>query len=172
MRTLTIALAALSLLTACGSAPAPAAPADQFLALGIANAAVAPMPQVFCSGQATAEQFAKLPGVGITRVVSLRPASEPGTGWEEAKAKELGIEFVRLPITGADDLTDANVDALSRALAAQGPTLVACGSSNRVGALLALKARRDGSTPEQALQIGKQCGLNKLEPVVKQKLGQ
>lgn len=166
------ALLAFVLAAACGSAPE-ARPADRdaFLALGIAHAAAAPMPDLFCSGQMTQEQFARLPGVGIRRVVSLRQPSEDGTGWEEAKAKELGLEFVRIEIAGPDDLTPANAERLSKALTPLQPTLVACGSSNRVGALMAIKALQDGSSPEQALELGKKCGLTKLEPAVRKKLG-
>ncbi len=160
----------VALLAAC-SAPPAAADKDAFLALGIAHAAAPPLPATFCSGQMTPEQFDRLPGVGIRRVVSLRRANEDGTGWEEARAKQLGLEFVRIEIGGADDLTQANAERLSAALAPQQPTLVACGSSNRVGALFALRAFQGGASPDAALQLGKQCGLTKLEPDVRRKLG-
>ncbi|MGE3172548.1 MAG: hypothetical protein AB7O97_07955 [Planctomycetota bacterium] len=160
------------LVAACSSAPAaPAVDGDAFLALGIAHSFVAPLPHTFCSGQMTPEQFDALGKLGIARVISLRGKGESGTGWEEQRARQLGIEFVRIEVGGADDLTDANVERLGAALAPQRPTLVACGSSNRVGALLALKAWRDGSTPEQALALGKQCGMTRLEPAVRARLG-
>jgi protein tyrosine phosphatase (PTP) superfamily phosphohydrolase (DUF442 family) len=173
MRTPAVLVVTLAWLAACKTPPAPNASPNPagFLALGIANAKVAPLPHTFCSGQATPEQFAQLPAMGIQRVISLRPATEAGTGWEEAKAKELGLEFVRIAIAGADDLTSENLERLSRARAPHTPTLITCASSNRVGAMLALAAQRDGTPPAQALALGKQCGLAKLESAVKERLG-
>jgi protein tyrosine phosphatase (PTP) superfamily phosphohydrolase (DUF442 family) len=170
-------LAVLSMLSvwspfvACRGVTAPAVPKEAFLALRIPYSFAPPLPDTFCSGQLTPAQFDRLPSLGIRRVVSLRRANEDGSGWEEVRARQLGLEFVRLPIAGADDLDDEHVAALGRAMAPRVPTLVACASSNRVGALLALKARQDGATPEQALQIGKQCGLARLEPEVRKRLG-
>ena len=50
---------------------------------------------------------------------------------------------------------------------AAGATLVCCGSSNRVGALLALRAHFvEGRSAAESLAFGKACGLSKLEPRV------
>lgn len=153
-------------LAACGAAPAPA-PSKSFAELGIANGS-SPMPAVHCSGQPTEAQFDALPSAGITDVISLRPANEPGTGWEEQRAAALGLRLVRIPVSGAADLTDDKVRALDEALRASGgATLVCCGSSNRVGALMALRARSiEKRSAEESLAIGKACGLTKLEPQV------
>lgn len=167
-------LLALTLLTACSTTPTAAKPpadAAAFLALGIPHASAPPLPDTFCSGQMSQEQFAKLPDVGIRRVVSLRRANEKGTGWEEGKAKELGIEFVRIEIGSADDMTPANANRLRQALTPPQPTLVACGSGNRVGTMFAIQALQDGKTPEQAMELGKQCGLLQIDPAVKKRLG-
>ena len=44
------------------------------------------------------------------------------------------------------------------------PTVLYCGSSNRVGALLALKAYwLDGADPEDALELGRAAGMTRLE---------
>ncbi|MFN8825178.1 MAG: hypothetical protein ACK501_09435 [Planctomycetota bacterium] len=132
-----------------------------------------PMAGVLTAGQPTEEQLAQLAKLGVTRIVCLRPASEAGTGWEEAKAGALGVQFVRLPIAGADDLTPAAAEKLATELAAANgqTTLVCCGSSNRVGALLAMKAFYvDKQSKEQALTLGKAAGLTKMLPVVEAKL--
>lgn len=150
---------------ACGSTPAnPKVPAE----LGITGFA-APAPHVFTSGQPTKEQFAKLKDVGITRVVCLRAADEDGTGFEEEAAKAAGVHFVRLPIAGKDGLTRPNVESLAKELqdAGTGDTLVCCHTSNRVGAMLALKAAWiDGKPQAEAIEFGKQAGMKKLEPAV------
>lgn len=164
------ALGALAWLVACSSPPAdPAGAPEQ---LGMRNYA-APLPDIHTSGQPTPEQFALLSKAGIRRVIQLRPATEQGTGWEEAAAQPAGVTFVRLPIDGKDGLTRANVERFAAELAAGGgaPTLVCCGSSNRVGGLFALKAGwLDGKSADEALTIGRSAGLKALEDTVKQLL--
>lgn len=171
-------LSVLSFAACVASPDAENGPADgdpstaaAFTALGIPDSFTPPIPDTVCSGQMSEEQFERLQAAGIQRVVSLRRPEERGTGWEEARARALGLEFVRIPIGGPEDLTRENAERLGAALAPQKPTLVACGSSNRVGALLALKAFYDGAPAEQALRLGKQSGLTRLEPAVREKLG-
>jgi uncharacterized protein (TIGR01244 family) len=169
-----IAAASLLLIAGCSQpAPAPAtaqAPAIGSLftpALGLLNEA-RPAPGLITSGQPTEAQFAALPAAGVAAVIHLRPTTEKGTGWEEAKAKDLGLAFVRLPIDGAKDVTEANARKLAELLAgAKGPVLLSCGSSNRCGALLALKAFHvDGKSKDEALAFGRSGGLKALEPTV------
>lgn len=162
----TLACAVLALAAACGSTTpaAPKSPAE----LGITGFA-APAPHVFTSGQPTQEQFAKLKDVGITRIICLRAADEEGTGFEEEAAKAAGLHFVRLPVAGKDGLTRPNVETLAKELQAAGDsdTLVCCHTSNRVGAMLALKAAWiDGKPQAAAIELGKQAGMKKLEPAV------
>jgi uncharacterized protein (TIGR01244 family) len=132
-----------------------------------------PKPGLLTAGQPTEAQFERLAQLGVKRVINLRPATEPGTGWEEAKAKALGITFVRLPIAGADGLTQDNARRLGQELTAAGDatTMVCCGSSNRVGALLALHAFFvERKSAEEALVFGKAAGLKALEPQVVERL--
>lgn len=188
---LSAAFAAAVLGSSCSNAPTPAAttPTASTPNTGTPNAAIPtlsaelqatkvgnlamPAPGLLTAGQPTEEQLAQLAKLGVTKVVCLRPATENGTGWEEGKAAALGVQFVRLPITGADDLTPAAAEKLAAELAAAGDktTLVCCGSSNRVGALLAMKAFYvDKQSKEQALEFGKSAGLTKMLPVVEAKL--
>lgn len=174
MRSFQILLASLSCwLAACSAPTANAGPKlAELQALEVKNLAM-PMPNLVTSGQPTEAQFALLAKAGVQRVIQLRVVNEPGTGWEEAKAKELGIDFVRLPMAGADGLTVENAQRLAAELKTSGDktTLVCCGSSNRVGALLAMKAFHvDGKSVEEALAIGKSAGLKALEPAVIEKL--
>ena len=170
-----LAAASLLLLAGCSQpAPAPTATAQAPTigslftpALGLLNEA-RPAPGLITSGQPTEAQFAGLPAAGVATVIHLRPTTEKGTGWEEAKANDLGLAFVRLPIDGAKDVTEANARKLAELLAdAKGPVLLSCGSSNRCGALLALKARFvDGKSKDEALAFGRSGGLKALEPTV------
>lgn len=167
-----VLLGALACLCACGSPPVD--PAGDPAKLGMRDYA-APLPHVHTSGQPTPEQFALLPKAGITHVIQLRPATEKGTGWEEEAAPQAGVQFVRLPIDGKDGLTRANVERFAAELqaAGDGPTLVCCGSSNRVGGLFALKAGwLDGKSADDALALGRAAGLKALEPAVQALLQQ
>ena len=156
-------------LTSCGNSESPDAKSpDPTVELALAKQS-APLDNVLCSGQPTEAQFDTLKAAGVSRVVHLRLAKEKGTGWEEARAKDSGVEFVRLEIAGKDGLTRENVDAFAKLMAKEttGKTLVSCGSSNRVGAMFALKAFWIDKLPrDEALALGKKAGMKSLTPVV------
>ena len=108
--------------------------------------------------------------MGYQRFISLQLQEEPGAGWEEVAVHEAGATFQRIPVGGPDDLTRENVEALAAALeAARGQeTVLYCASSNRVGAMLALKAFwLDGASAEDALSLGRRAGMRALEPEVR-----
>lgn len=131
-----------------------------------------PLPGVLSGGQPTEAHLEALAAAGYRTVINLRTAGEPGFEWEADKVHELGMRYVHLPVAGADGLTRDNVDALSRALDdAEAPVLLHCGSGNRIGAMLALKAAWvDGVPAEEALRYGLDSGLTRLEGAVKEKL--
>lgn len=160
-----------------GSAAPPAAPVTSLLqgvaALGIPNVHE-PAPGLLTGGQPTEAQLDALARAGFTTFVSLRLPDEEGAGWEEAYARARGVSFSRLPVAGTDGLTRQNVEALDAILKAAGGahTVVYCGSANRAGALLALRAGwLEGATPEDALALGKAAGLTRLEADVARLLG-
>jgi protein tyrosine phosphatase (PTP) superfamily phosphohydrolase (DUF442 family) len=176
-RWLTTALAPL--LVACGDgereAPPPeaalAAPAPTLAdvqAAGVPNTAM-PLDNVVTAAQPTEEQLAALVDLGYTNFVSLRPATEEGAGWEEGIAPDEGIRFARIPVEGETGLTRENVLELDRILkeSQEEGTVLYCSSSNRVGALLALRAYwLEGANPQAALELGRRAGLSRLEPAV------
>jgi protein tyrosine phosphatase (PTP) superfamily phosphohydrolase (DUF442 family) len=144
------------------------------ITLGVTNARE-PIPGLITAGQPTEDQMRALAAAGYENFVSLRLPGENGAGWEEAFAGRQDLTFTRLPISGAEDLTLENVEELDRILDAAGdtPTVLYCGSSNRVGAMLALRAHwLDGMDPGQALDLGRAAGMTRLEPVVTQALGE
>lgn len=158
----------LGLLTSCNSSAANAADLDSFGEIGVRKM-TAPFDNVLCSGQPTEAQFDALQAAGVTKIVHLRLAKEKGTGWEEQHAAGSSIEFVRLPIAGKAGLTRPNVQRFAELMAdaGEGHTLVSCGSSNRVGAMFALKARwHDGKSAAEAMAIGKSAGMKALTSTV------
>lgn len=137
------------------------------VALGVSNARE-PLPGLLTAGQPTPDQLDGLVAAGYTRFISLRPATERGAGWEEERSRDEWT-FTRIPVSGASDLTRANVEALDQILdeANGAPTVLYCGSGNRVGALLALRAYwLDGASAADALDLGRAAGLTRLEPAV------
>jgi len=180
LRRLTLVTAAL-VLAACSSSE-PQQPADQRSngqnpeppALGIRNLS-APMPNVLCSGQPTEAQFDQLEAAGVVHVLHLRKKGENGTGWEEQRAAKADVKFERLEIDGGKGLTRENVQAFADKLDSYGDemVLVSCGSSNRVGAMFALKAAwLDGKSKDEAMALGKRAGMKSLTATVEKLLAE
>jgi protein tyrosine phosphatase (PTP) superfamily phosphohydrolase (DUF442 family) len=125
---------------------------------------------LYTSGQPSQAEFEALAAAGFRRVIDLRPPSEDRGFDEAAEAGGQQLEYVCLPIAGEADLTLARVKQLDALLTepAAPMTLLHCGSSNRVGALLALRAAwLNGATPDAALAIGRSAGLTGLETAVR-----
>ncbi|HUH31541.1 MAG TPA: sulfur transferase domain-containing protein [Rhodanobacter sp.] len=132
-----------------------------------------PAPQRIASGRLQAADLPALQAAGVRQVIDLSVDDET-PGFDEATAlRKAGIGYHNLPIHGASDLNDANVARFDQLLAAAGDqrTLVHCASSNRVGAMIALRAATVGGLPvEAALAEGRRWGLKSLEPAVRERL--
>lgn len=132
-----------------------------------------PQPNLLTAGQPTPADLEALAAAGLKHIVNLRPASEDAGFDEAALAAKLGLSYRVIPVAGPGDLTLQRTQALDAALAEVGdePVLVHCASSNRVGALLALRASwLQNQTADQALELGRAGGLTKMEPAVAQLL--
>ncbi len=132
-----------------------------------------PFPQVATAGRPSADQFALAKQRGVGTIVNLCPPGEPAAYDEAALVRELGLQYVNIPVAGAGDLNEANARKLAEALEhAHGVALVHCASSNRVGALFALKAYwLEKKSVDEALAIGRAAGLRAMEPAVRQLIG-
>ncbi|MEZ4473607.1 MAG: sulfur transferase domain-containing protein [bacterium] len=132
-----------------------------------------PLPGVLTAGQPSGEQLQALAAAGYRTVVNTRGFGEPGVAEMPEYVAALGMRYVHIPMSGPDDVSLANARALAAALDGGLPALVHCASSNRVGALFALKAYRlDGQSAAEALQLGRAAGLQGLEPYVRMLLSQ
>jgi uncharacterized protein (TIGR01244 family) len=122
------------------------------------------------AGAIDAADLGRLRAAGIKHVISLRTAEEV-QGFDEAGiAVGLGIDYHSIPIKGAQSLTKENAAALDALLKQIGdePTLVHCGSGNRVGGLIAVReAWIEGQSTEAAIAEGKRWGLTSLEGAVR-----
>jgi uncharacterized protein (TIGR01244 family) len=148
-----------------------ATPAEAALA-GLPNVSF-PAPHRVASGRLQAVDVAALKRAGIEQVIDLSADSETPDFDEAAAVRAAGIGYHDLPIHGADDLTRTRVRQFDRLLrdAGEQPTLVHCASSNRVGAMIALRAALvDGLSTEAALTEGRRWGMKSLEPAVRERL--
>src|SRR3546814_9036315 len=106
---------------------------------------------------------------GVTRVINLCPPDEPCAYDEEGLMAELGLDYLNIPVAGGADLSEDNARKLAIALEdIDGTALVHCASSNRVGALFAVKAAKlDHKSVDEAIEIGRSAGLRAMEPAVR-----
>ncbi len=122
------------------------------------------------TGQPTTEELQGLANEGVKTLINLRREGESTlpADWQ-AQVEAAGIRYVWMPIAGAPDVNETKARALAEVLkGAERPVAIQCGSSNRVGALLALKAKLiDGKSTEEAIAYGKNGGLADLEPHVR-----
>lgn len=118
-------------------------------------------------GQPTAEGLAGLQEAGFDTVITLRLADE--VSWDEGAAvAELGMNYVSIPVSGAEGMTFENAALLEAALSNSTRAVVHCGSGNRVGGLFALRAFEAGEiTVEAALVVGAEHGLTRLADAVR-----
>lgn len=127
---------------------------------------------LYAGGQPTAEDLSGFAAQGVRTVISLRAPAETVDFDEAQEAQRLGLRYLQIPITGAADLDRSHVVQFGRALdtaRAEGGVLIHCGSSNRVGAMIALDAALNrGQSLHAALARGRAAGLASLEPAVVQ----
>lgn len=128
-----------------------------------------PVLGVMTGGQPSENDLVQLHQQGYGTVINLRVPGEFDE-YDEAKlVEELGMTYISLPIDVQGGLTTANAAMLDQLLSeADGPSLVHCGSGDRVGALYAINAFHENGLPlEDAIAVGKTAGLNRLEGAVR-----
>lgn len=122
-----------------------------------------PEESIFSCGQPSREAIEALCKSGCEVIVNLRPFAECGDFDEAGCARELGLAYHNIPITGPGDLGPDAVEALDRILKEAGnrPVVIHCASGNRVGGLLALHACwKRGMSPDEAIAYGERSGLS------------
>ena len=141
-----------------------AAPATPFGLLNGTEVA----PGVLSAGQPTAAQLGELAKAGTKTIIDLRTASEDRGFDEPARAKELGLIYVNIPVT-TDTLDAATITRFREAFAkAERPLVLHCASANRVGALLYADLVLGGTSTDEALAKAKAAGLK--NPALEEKI--
>ncbi len=139
-------------------APQPSEPPKEYA--GIVNF-LRVNPQICTGGQPSMEDLEKMKAEGVRAIINLRQPGEFNAEEEAAKAKELGLRYVHIPVNGrepkdeyAKEFLKATDDPANR------PAFIHCASANRVGALWMIRrVLRDGWSVEDAEAEARKIGL-------------
>ncbi len=132
-----------------------------------------PADGITAAGQPKENDLKDLAEDGYVAVIDLRTEGEDRGLDEQAVVESLGMDYVSLPIEGRGAISFENAEKLDQILGKYDePVLVHCGSSNRVGALLALREKMNGDDDEDALAFGRSAGMTSLEDTVRARLAE
>lgn len=126
---------------------------------GVANACQI-LPNVITGGQPNAAQLRALKDAGGSIVLDLRDPMEPRLVDEAVLVRELGMQYVNVPVR-AGSLDDATMERILSVLRDAGDRTVFfhCGSGNRVGGALIPhfildQAMEEQDAVDQAMRVG------------------
>ncbi len=164
------------LLLACGNPAEVVAetPLKVDLNMVVADGSVTPSDGMTTSGQPDEAALKVFAESGYAAVIDLRTEGEDRGMDEKTVVESLGMKYISLPITRTD-ITYESAAALDKVLAGYDePVLLHCGSANRVGALMALRASANGADDEAAIAAGKQAGMTspQLEAIVREEFAE
>jgi protein tyrosine phosphatase (PTP) superfamily phosphohydrolase (DUF442 family) len=131
---------------------------------GVANACQI-LPNVISGGQPNAEQLRALKDAGGGVVLDLRDPMEPRRVNEPEVVRDLGMEYVNVPVR-AGSLDDATLERILSVLreAERKTVFLHCGSGNRVGgALIPYFMLDQGMEEEEAVDQAMRVGLRSAE---------
>lgn len=121
--------------------------------------------RILASGQPQRTDFPKLAEQNFSTVINLRSENEMMGLDEATMVHEQGMDYIHIPVEGASGVTRAQAERLDELIrdARPGKILIHCASSNRVGALLALRAFHcNQKSIDDAMAFGKSAGLTSL----------
>ncbi len=118
---------------------------------------------IWFAGQPTEEGLGNLKNAGISRIVNFRTDAEmvDAVGFDEiGVVGKLGMTYESIPFRG-NTVDVEHADALAKALSrSTEPTLLHCGSSNRVGAVWAIYLNyHKNVASEEAIRLGRLAGM-------------
>jgi protein tyrosine phosphatase (PTP) superfamily phosphohydrolase (DUF442 family) len=131
-------------------------------------------PAVGISGQPTVAGIDAAQELGFALMVDLRQPEETGVAAEAARAADIGLRRISVPMPGTPGAElDAFLDQLTGILdeASNFPILLNCGSANRAAAAWTLYRARRGVPAAVAIEEGRALGLTSREALVREVLG-
>ncbi len=165
--------------TGCATAPAPESSASAPMAVSATASEIynfsQPAPQHLAGGQPKKHEIAALATSGVDAVINLRSHAEMRDIHEAEWTTANQMAYYHIPIAGADGLTKENVQIFHETLqnTSDDTVFMHCASSNRVGAMMALRAAwHQGASTEDALALGEQYGMTSLRKRVEELLSE
>ena len=116
----------------------------------------------FCTGaQPRLEHLEKLKADGVKSILNLRPAGEHRAAEEEAKVKELGLQYFNIPVSFGEPKEEQVAEFFKITDERKNfPIFIHCAAGIRVGAFWFIRrVLRDGWTLEAAEKEADQIGL-------------
>jgi uncharacterized protein (TIGR01244 family) len=138
----------------------------------IAAGRVTPVNGITSAGQPDAAALEVFAESGYQVVIDMRgPNEDRGIDDFGGAVESRGMKYVTFPIASPEEINLEKAAELDKLLeGVDGPVLLHCGSGNRVGALLALRQSLKGADDASAIEFGKDAGLTRLEPRVREVL--
>lgn len=119
------------------------------------------LPNVVTAGQPGPDHFRALKEAGVELIIDIRHPAEPRGFDESALLRELGMDYVVIPVHDGT-LTDETLDEVTEAMRGAGErqTVIHCASGNRIGgALLPHLILDHGFTEDDATMAALRMGL-------------
>lgn len=123
-----------------------------------------PYDNIVTGGQPTPDDMTLLKEAGIDNVINMRMPGEQSDFNPAQAADAAGLNYIAMPIAGEPAISLDAAQELDAVLAElDGNTLVHCATSNRVGALFAIRAAIvQGKPLDDAIAEGQAAGLSGL----------
>ena len=116
-------------------------------------------PLLATSGRLGEGAVKELAQKGITTIIDLRGVEE-GSTQEKALAEQNSVTYINIPVNGMTVTDDKILADLTKILdEINTPTLLHCGSGNRVGALLTQYYLNKGQSKDVAFEKGRTAGM-------------
>lgn len=119
-------------------------------------------PTVWTSPQLSPADLPALAAAGVRRLISNRPDGEepgqPTAAWMEAAARDVGLAFAWIPVSGLPDA--AQVAAVGALLADGTPTVMFCRSGMRSAAAWAMAERARGADADALRAAAAEAGYD------------
>jgi protein tyrosine phosphatase (PTP) superfamily phosphohydrolase (DUF442 family) len=131
-------------------------------------------PGVGIAGQPTVAGIDAAHELGFAVMVDLRQPEEPGVAAEAARAADLGLRRLSVPMPARPGPElDAFLEQLTGILneGANYPILLNCGTANRAAAAWTLYRAKKGVPATVAIEEGRALGLTSREALVREVLG-
>jgi len=124
---------------------------------------------VWTGGQPPLETLPLLKASGIKTIINLRVHSEYNGAEEEAKAKELGLRYINIPVVYNQPKNEDATEFLrvTDEQLKNGPVFLHCTAAIRAGAFWMIRRMlRDGWSYDQALEEANRIGLRNRQHLI------